>query len=145
MKWADIDEPRQLELLKRDVAMEVALMQTNVKGVLDFAQGALRSITLVNGAAVIALLTFLGNGRLSDAAEKIMGNSLIWFAWGVGCGIGAAAVAYLAQLELTYGTPRKDAGEGRKSYCLRMCAIALGLCGIGAFIIGVWLASRAFV
>lgn len=68
------------------------------KAALDAANLAIRSIILVNGGAVVALLAFLSSLE-SNQADKFQMTSLVapieWFAWGVGFGLTASALAYL--------------------------------------------------
>lgn len=148
--WADLDEVRQIELLRRDVALEIearkhqyALHQINAKGVLDLVQGALRSFILVNGGAIVALLTFIGNRDVRGVSQDLW-VSLMSFSGGLGFGLASTALAYLAQLNLTYGIPITD-GENRASYIARRVAIYFTTLSMGGFASGVWFAGRVLI
>lgn len=54
-----------------------------------YAQAGLKALFLVNGAAVIALLTFLGNGG-GLTEERAIFWAFLWFT----CGIASVLVAY---------------------------------------------------
>lgn len=67
-----------------------------------FAQDALRGIVLLNGGAVIALLTFFGQAWSKNETQALLVMSflrtgLIYFAFGALAGIIAQGLAYLSQ------------------------------------------------
>ncbi|MCO6382433.1 hypothetical protein [Oceanicola sp. 502str15] len=69
---------------------------------IDSANIVIRSLILVNGGAVIALLTFAGtieNGPTGPAIELgQLANSIRYFAFGVGSAVIVAACAYLVNM-----------------------------------------------
>ncbi len=80
LKKLELDQLSKLELFKSVIAM---------------AALSLRSSILINGAAAISLLTFVGNGK--GASKEIIVFGLFVFALGVLLGGWATLVAYLAQ------------------------------------------------
>lgn len=56
---------------------------------IEFAQAALRNLLLVNGGAILAMLTALGNSAM-DHDSRGMFWSFVWF----GVGLSAALLAY---------------------------------------------------
>ena len=56
---------------------------------IEFAQAALGNLLLVNGGAILALLTALGNSRLEHDDRGVFW-SFVWF----GCGLSTALLAY---------------------------------------------------
>ena len=57
----------------------------------DFSQSGLRNLQIVNGGAIVALLTFIGNG-----SERIDPNSVFWsFLW-FSLGLAASLMSYFA-------------------------------------------------
>lgn len=63
----------------------------------DFATLGLRSLFLVNGGAMIALLTFFGNVGGADAAQAQLRNAFWLFGSGVFSALIATFAAYFAQ------------------------------------------------
>lgn len=119
-----------------------------LKGMFDFANAAIRSTILVNGAAVIALLAFLGHVIGSGVSESSLIVSAIStpisrFAWGTVVGITIPAFSYLAQVIWVEASitdrPRMMVAE-----IFRVLAIIAALAGIGLFASGVHSSINAF-
>ena len=104
---------------------------------------------LVNGAAAIAVLAFLGsiwagNAKEGQAAAIKLAPALEWFVWGVGLGVLTAGLAYLAQVTFLELPKPKD-GKGKNwamiiGGSLRLGAIVAAFAGIAMFAMG---ANRA--
>ena len=120
------------------------------RSVVDFALVALKGVVLVNGAATLAILAFVGSIWTGKAEEgqKIatqLTPALEFFVWGAGFGVLAAGLAYLTQvafLEL----PRGNDANGLNwalivGIPLRVGAVAVTITGIIMFGMG---AQRAF-
>ncbi len=76
----------------------------NLKGAIALADGVIKSLILVNGAAAVGLLTFMGNTHvISSGLRAAMGM----FAWGVFAAILCAIFAYLAQRTVAIGSGAK--------------------------------------
>ena len=96
-----------------------------------FAQDALRGIVLLNGGAVLAILTFFGQAWSKNEAQAVfvimaLRPGLILFVFGALCGIAAQGSAYLAQQHFVEG--RRDLGVNLRRVC-----IALGIGGMYFF------------
>lgn len=113
------------------------------RAVIDFALAAIRSLILVNGAAVIALLTFMGNNSGTAAQVGALGMAMRAFSIGVGLGLGAAGTSYLAQLAVV-AWRSAEGGETWTTTALRWTAIFFGAGSTAAFIAGAWFGSHAF-
>jgi choline-glycine betaine transporter len=57
-----------------------------------------RSLILINGAAAIGILTFIGNNHPPVVSSGLI-SALTWFAWGALAGVVLFVTAYLAQLQ----------------------------------------------
>lgn len=72
------------------------------KSAIDSANIAIKSLLLINGGAVIALLAFVGSIEASDAGANISAEpfvaSIWWFAFGVGLSAAVAFLAYMIML-----------------------------------------------
>lgn len=106
-----------------------------LKAVLEAGQTALKSATLINGGAAVALLAFLGNMLSRDAAKDIaylipeINGAMLSFVIGVGCAGLASGLRYLSQ---DFYTGNKD-GWGA---ALKIPAIILGFASFGCFFWG---------
>jgi hypothetical protein len=108
-----------------------------------FAQEALRGIVLLNGGAIIALLTFFGQAwSKNDVQAKMvmtfLQTSLLLFVFGALCGIAAQGFAYLSQQYFVEG--RRAIGLNLRRVC-----IALSLGGMYFFAHGSFLSISNFV
>lgn len=63
------------------------------KAAMQGGELALRMAILINGAAAISLLTFIG--KLPKYQQHAVANTLVYFASGVGLGVAGIALAYL--------------------------------------------------
>jgi Flp pilus assembly CpaE family ATPase len=114
----------------------------NLKGAIRLGGQTIKSLELVNGGAVIAVLTLYGHLAISGQSvmldRRAMERALVCFATGVGCAVGTSILAYLSQLAAAQVAPVWLDQRGRNA------AIVLGLLSLGAFIAGVWQAGVAF-
>jgi hypothetical protein len=122
---SDSEGPRQVE---------------NLKGAITLAVAALQSLAIVNGGAVISILTFYGNvAAKSPAAFHIdridIKAALISFALGVAFDLFAFGFAYLSQLESATKT------NSRCERPIRIAAIGCGFASALLFLFGVVLAA----
>ncbi len=125
-------ELERLEWLQGHLAM--------IRGQIDFALLALKSIIFVNGAAAVALLAFLGQIWGKEGATGVAaaaGWSLGWFVTGTACGVAAAAFAYFAQ------TLYRERSE-RLGAIARWVTIVFGTACVVAFALGAWKAIDAY-
>jgi len=103
----EFERAKYFEEVNRDHALRAhdrnATEQNDyLKAALDTSALAIRSLILVNGAAVISLLAFLGAVEASAGAAEFKSTYLVWpilwFALGVGSGAFTAVLAYLVNL-----------------------------------------------
>ena len=123
-------------------------------GIIEFAVVAIKGIVLVNGAAAIAVLAFLGSiwaGNAKEGREAAikLAPALEWFVWGVGLGVLTAGLAYLAQVAILE-LPQPEDGKGKNWASiiggpLRLGAIVAGFAGIVMFFGGADRAITVFM
>ena len=62
----------------------------------EYAQSGLKGLFLANGAAIVGLLTFVGNAKV--VVEPVaLWWSFVWFSLGLTCVLGAYLAAYWSQ------------------------------------------------
>lgn len=61
-----------------------------------YAQSTLKTLTLANGGAIVALLTFIGNVEIEIDSRSIF-YAFVWFSVGLSLTILAHGLAYLVQ------------------------------------------------
>lgn len=88
-----------------------------------FAQDALRGIVLLNGGAIIALLTFFGQAWSKNEAQAVfvimsIRPGLVLFVVGVLCGISAQGLAYLSQQNFV--EERRTRGMLFRHFCIAL-------------------------
>jgi ABC-type uncharacterized transport system ATPase subunit len=121
------------------------------RAVLDYAQIAIRTVIIANGAGAVTILTFLGNvaksnsGPVPSPNAHYLGAAAGVFALGVAAGFAATIFAYLSQYQLVRialltGQPVVPGIRWERRAGL--VSIFLGLV---AFLIGVALAVWAYV
>jgi hypothetical protein len=117
----------------------------------DFAQAALKNLTLVNGGAIVALFTFLGHD-----GERLNLRLLWWSFASFSLGLIFVLAAFLAafysqlffmntsqyqmwnsQLEIVGRNPEHDfIAEFKKGNCALIVAIALAVLSLIVFVVG---------
>jgi hypothetical protein len=130
----------------------------NLKGAIELGQQTLKSLELVNGGAVIAILSFYGNvvkdGSTAPIDPTALTHGLASFATGLGAAVLAAIFAYLSQLgDATGGSHLSEAikkcskiplpnlsGTG----WLRVVAILCGIASFGLFSHGTYWSIASF-
>lgn len=121
----------------------------------EFSQAALRNLHLVNGGAIIALLTFVGN--VSDGIDKLsIFWSFVWFSSGLACSLLAYLGAYFSQaffmnVAFSQAWEAQHAAEGssvkfpfeqdlRRGNVALLFGIGMELVSMACFIIGAFVA-----
>lgn len=108
----------------------------------QIAVNAIKTVVVINGAAAIAILAFLGNGQQS--ASKAMEtasltSALYLFGMGVFAGAACNMFAYFFQ---AFARERSD--KPKSGHVLRFLAVLSGVGGMFLFLFGVHLAAQAF-
>lgn len=119
------------------------------RGTINFATLAIKSLILVNGAAAIALLTFVGhlwagdpNGLAAPRLAHELKCSFILFGAGVGTGVLCAGLSYLAQAFFVERIPHN--GRNWCGEIFRALAVLSAVASFGAFLWGGWDAIDVF-
>lgn len=68
----------------------------------NYAIEGLRGLLLVNGGAVVAILSFAGNAGSDRIKPAMVANSLAQFVWGLAIALLAVLFTYLAQAAATH-------------------------------------------
>lgn len=120
------------------------------RAVIESGQSALKSLSLINGAAAVALLAFLGTVLQRGIYERgvsvaAVSQAMVVFAVGVllaGAGFG---LRYLSQTAYTgdYNAETKRSRHKRGDK-FRYAAVMAGACSLIAFGVGILLAFRSF-
>ncbi len=131
------------------------------RAAIESANVAIRSLILINGAAVIALLAFVGSLESGADAATINAAALVapisWFAFGVGFAAVTAVLAYLVNMldsdisrsyQETWENPYFE--EQPRTRRLRpwrlgfhILAMVCALASLGSFGMGVWTVTEA--
>lgn len=82
----------------------------NLKAMVSVANEGLKSLLLINGGAIVALLTFLGNAKFGGQGAALFGGPLAWFASGVVASLLGHVAAYVTQYVL-FNEERLERGE----------------------------------
>jgi hypothetical protein len=117
-----------------------------LRALLEYAQIAIRTVILVNGAGVTAVMTLLGIKQANFPVNHVvLGVAAGIFALGVSCGVAASMFAYLSQYQIL--RIMRDTGGDmpigiRWERTAGMISVILGL---AAFLIAVVVAIIAFL
>jgi hypothetical protein len=155
-RLADPESERQRIALNFEGQLEAYRAEINAglemfKAVLETGQSALRALSVVNGAAAVAVLAFLGNvlsrpSEIALGALPLMSAAMTSFALGVGFAALGFATRYFSQA--SFGGDFFDDKErgltwGRR---WRMVAIGAGITSLVLFFAGIataWAAVQA--
>ena len=144
----------------KDYSAFLAEGQDRLRYQVDFAQAVIRNLLLVNGGAVLALLTALGNSSIHHD-ERGMWWAFFWFGGGLITALGAYFAAFYSQFFYYNGTmyqawnaqrtahdlkqahdPMPQFKRGDLALTLGVCATSLSLC---AFVLGSFIALDALL
>lgn len=119
-----------------------------LKAVLEAAQSALRTLSLVNGAAAVAILAFLGNVLAHPTTDGLatvppMSKSMVSFAVGVGLAAVGFAARYFSQAYFSRDFTADAVMGGKWGRRWRCVAIAGAVASLIAFFVGIGFAFRA--
>lgn len=92
---ADHDHDRAIAV--EDYKANIAEAAERLKFQVDYSQAALRNLSLVNGGAIVALLTFIGNTD-ADFNARAIWYAFGWFSGGLSCSLLAYFGAFFSQL-----------------------------------------------
>jgi len=133
-------ERERLELERHRLELEID--RVGFDAAHSFAKDGIRHLILINGAAVVALLAFLGHDRVGSTGTTDTGQlalAMILFGAGVATGAICALLAYLFQ------TVEREGQEWvRARKLLRYSAVGAALSGVAFFVAGLLVATCAF-
>ena len=150
------DAPLNFELTKaiEDHKAGLTLLTQQQKLSVGLATVVIRSMILVNGGAIVAILTFIGNlsNRDGDTAHRLvvgMREALGWFG---GALFLTLLAAFLAYLSLTAATQvishqllgRRETVWAKRHGWIKRAAFAVGALSFAAFALGLFRAVSAF-
>ncbi len=105
----------------------------NFKAVIAAGQNAIRTMVLINGAATIAILAFIGNLSVSNQAQiTIMAPTLLPFAIGTFLGGVTSGATYLTQW--LYANQKTE----KFGFAMNIICIIAGLSSFIAFLLGIF-------
>jgi hypothetical protein len=137
------------EQMKREREQHLAGSTHMYRGAIDLALISIRSLIIVNGGAVIALLTFSGNllarGEAPAMASAIAA-SMTNFLEGLILSLFTCLTSYLTQVAFSELPRSPENNKARRwGSLIRWLAIAGGMGSLLAFSLGAYRASQAFV
>jgi hypothetical protein len=135
---ANAEYEHQMEVWRINSPIEAQRNIEMFKATLETGQTAIKSLTIINGGAAIALLAFVGNALNKDKPIDISGFHcpLTIFVAGVGLAALASASRYFSQDAYNY--------KSRLGTTFKVIAILAGLFSLVAFAYGAIETSSAF-
>lgn len=112
----------------------------------SYGRAAIQAALLLNGAASVALLAFLGNLAVAQQTKGLAGNfvtfkeAFVCFGIGVMLAASSGVVAFLIQ-NVAIARPRQ--AEGRTGRRLRSVGIGMVVASLSIFAIGITVAANA--
>ena len=144
----------------KDYTAFLAEGQDRLRYQVDFAQSTIRNLLLVNGGAVLALLTALGNSSI-HYDHRGMWWAFFWFGSGLAASLAAFFAAFYSQLFFYNGTMFQAWNAQRSAHDLEPAhdpmpqfrlgnvalsvGIATAVASLVAFVIGSFVALEALV
>ena len=104
----------------------------------QYAIEGLRALTLANGGAVVAVLSFAGSAGADRIKPALVAASLMWFVAGLVLALLTMLLAYLAQGAATHDW-------NRRSTVFEGTATALAFISVVLFAVGAWTAQSGFI
>ena len=139
----------EIEKYRATVARQVAHWQETYRSVIEFAIAAVKTAMLINGAAAIALLTFLRN----IAPNGLPSDALTQFIFAIGCftsgvffAVLGASFGYFAQLQyLNEASEWGQENQPRKMPWCHRLSIIMVIVAIICFVVGIFLSIYTFL
>lgn len=104
------------------------------RAVIAFGQGAIRSLTLINGGAAIATMTFVGNVKTTEESASYAATALLLFSIGVALAALVAGFAYVTQYFYDISSGRVHKAGMRFHGAAMICALGSLVC----FLLGIY-------
>jgi hypothetical protein len=103
----------------------------------QYAIAGLRTLTLVQGGAVVAILSFAGNAGVERIKPALVANALTYFTFGLVTALLAMLTSFIAQGNATHD-------RNRLSNAFEISGIVLVLISLVLFVVGAMTAQRGF-
>jgi hypothetical protein len=110
--------------------------QETYKSMLSISVEGMKALLLINGGAVVFLLTFSGNSKIGKDLAPHAGTSVGAFVFGVVFGILTFAFSYATQFALFNESIRPDSYSGPKHMVFVKISVLFVFLGLIAFIVG---------
>lgn len=139
------------EIILRQQEMGMAESNVMLDAITQFAKMTIQSVILVNGMAIVSILTFLGNitneNVLCRYGKKLLFYSISAFCCGLFLGLLASMFAYLAQQSLrdVYVCPEAKEKKDKEGVRFRRTALACILIASVLFIAGALIALHSIL
>jgi hypothetical protein len=91
--------------------------QETYKSMLSISVEGMKALLLINGAAIVSLLTFLGNAKVGKELAKCVGLPLAAFVSGVVFCVLTFVYSYATQFTLFNETVSPGSYHGPKHWC----------------------------
>lgn len=117
--------------------------RTMLEGQIALAVNGIKNLILINGAAAIAILAFLGHlgaSKISSVDIGRLSSAMLIFGYGVASGALCSFLAYLFQT-----IEREVSGMQWLKHALRGAALLAAASGVALFVFGLITAARAVV
>ena len=126
---------------------ELRTLHLSFRAIIDFALVTVRGLVLVNGGAIVGILSFASslwsrNDMAAKAMARALGPAITWFVIGLSLALLTAGLSYVAQAaytELTRPQPAMKVGNR-----IRAVAVAFAILSLVAFIVGAYESIAAF-
>lgn len=110
--------------------------QETYKSMLSISVEGMKALLLINGGAIVALLTFLGNAKAGKELAQCSGVPLAAFVFGVIFTVITFVFAYATQFALFNETVRPEKYRGPKHMAFVYLSLLFILLSLIAFIVG---------
>jgi len=147
-EWWKEDAQRERRAWEHRLHIDEAMF----RAIMDFAVVSIRSLTLINGGAVVAILAFLGSvWRSSDrggppSIAVLLAEPLGWFIAGLALAVASAMTSYLSQVAfLELRTEKDGRRQSTAGDVLRGMAIGAACFSLVCFCVGSYQAVQAFI
>ena len=110
--------------------------QETYKSMHSISVEGMKALLLINGAAIVSLLTFLGNAKVGKELAKCADLPLTAFVSGVVFSVFAFVFSYATQFALFNETVRPNSYHGPKHMVFVVIALLFVVLGLVTFVVG---------
>ena len=136
-----------MDELEHQAAFDRNLATEQLRGLIDFARDALKSVTLINGGAAIALLAFAGHvwstPETNSSLDTALAGPIVLFTVGVFFSASGSVAGYVTQYNYYMESIcKKPFGNIR---CFHIIAVILLFASLLSFFAGMILSIVTFI